>query len=285
MPTWTSTSSPSSRCARSGACGLPIAVGGGVVLAGVLRGEAPGIRVTSRAVSLAQLQHWDRVVNFREYQRLGDQVIDVLRDFTLVERSRSTKRFLDVAASTHLFGPPPPTSRKRLCSGATRSGYRFRWVSRARSIWQNCAAAAKPDGLIVALAGGEQEFLRPPPVELICRVPARAAEARLASAACARSVTWPRRRTLPATPARHRSRRQTQRACQQHRPGPDRVGDSHRVVGRCAGGTRFARCDARVGAHHLGISRRPSRRPVARRRLRRPCNDHRAAGDSPTFDR
>ena len=41
--------------------------------------------------------------HFREYQRLGDAVIDVLCDFTpLVERISIDEAFLDVAGSVHL---------------------------------------------------------------------------------------------------------------------------------------------------------------------------------------
>src|SRR5256885_12627020 len=45
--------------------------------------------------------------HFKEYQRLGDAVIETLRDFTpLVERISIDEAFLDVAGSVHLFGTP-----------------------------------------------------------------------------------------------------------------------------------------------------------------------------------
>ena len=45
--------------------------------------------------------------HFSRYQSLGDQVVEVFRDFTpLVERISIDEAFLDVAGSVHLFGSP-----------------------------------------------------------------------------------------------------------------------------------------------------------------------------------
>src|SRR4029450_6896823 len=45
--------------------------------------------------------------HFREYQRLADDVMDILHSVTpAVERISIDEAFLDVAGSTHLFGSP-----------------------------------------------------------------------------------------------------------------------------------------------------------------------------------
>ena len=89
--------------------GRPIAVGGGVVLAASYEAKAFGVPRGMPGWQARQLCPGLRFVggHFREYQRLADQVIDVLRDFTpLVERISIDEAFLDVTGSVHLFGPP-----------------------------------------------------------------------------------------------------------------------------------------------------------------------------------
>src|SRR6266851_3187043 len=94
--------------------GRPVAVGGGVVLAASYEAKAfgvdagmPGWRARRLCPGLAFVGG-----HFDEYQRLGDEVIDVLRDFTpLVERISIDEAFLDVAGSTHLFGNPAEIGR------------------------------------------------------------------------------------------------------------------------------------------------------------------------------
>src|SRR5687767_12679565 len=89
--------------------GKPIAVGGGVVLAASYEAKAFGVGAGMPGWRAHQLCPGLRFVggHFREYQRLGDEVIDVLRDFTpLVERISIDEAFLDVTGSTHLFGTP-----------------------------------------------------------------------------------------------------------------------------------------------------------------------------------
>src|SRR5262245_63233699 len=89
--------------------GRPVAVGEGVVLAASYEAKAYGVRAGMAGWRARQLCPGLRFVggHFRDYQRLGDQVIDVLRDFTpLVERISIDEAFLDVAGAMHLFGPP-----------------------------------------------------------------------------------------------------------------------------------------------------------------------------------
>src|ERR1700729_949049 len=90
--------------------GLPVAVGGGVVLAASYEAKAFGVRAGMVGWQARQLCPGLRGVgggHFRDYHRLGDRVIDLLRDFTpLVERISIDEAFLDVAGAVHLFGSP-----------------------------------------------------------------------------------------------------------------------------------------------------------------------------------
>src|SRR5581483_12021770 len=89
--------------------GRPIAVGGGVVLAASYEARRDGVHAGMPAWRARELCPALRFVggHFREYQRLGDQVVGVFHDFTpRVERISIDEAFLDVAGATHLFGPP-----------------------------------------------------------------------------------------------------------------------------------------------------------------------------------
>ena len=89
--------------------GIPIAVGGGVVLAASYEARAFGVTGGMSGRRARQLCPALRFVggHFHEYQRLGDQVMAVFRDFTpLVERISIDEAFLDVAGAITLFGSP-----------------------------------------------------------------------------------------------------------------------------------------------------------------------------------
>src|SRR5207237_3356057 len=106
---------------------------------------------------------------FREYQSLGDDVIDVLRDYTpLVERISIDEAFLDVAGSVHLFGPPgeiAATIRRRV---RTEVGLPVSvGVARTKHLAKVASQVAKPNGLVVVEPEREREFLAPLPVELM----------------------------------------------------------------------------------------------------------------------
>ena len=89
--------------------GKPIAVGGGVVLAASYEAKAYGVQGGMPGRKARELCPHLQFVggHFSEYQRLGDQVIDIVRDFTpLIERISIDEAFADVTGSTHLFGDP-----------------------------------------------------------------------------------------------------------------------------------------------------------------------------------
>jgi DNA polymerase-4 len=151
--------------------GLPIAVGGGVVLAASYEAKAFGVGAGMAGWRAAQLCPGLRFVggHFREYQRLADAVMDVFRDFTPhVERISIDEAFLDVAGAVHLFGPPAEIAtaiRRRVRDeiGLPVSV----GVASTKHLAKVASQVAKPDGLVVVDQGRELEFLAPLPVELI----------------------------------------------------------------------------------------------------------------------
>jgi DNA polymerase IV len=151
--------------------GQPIAVGGGVVLAASYEARAFGVRAGMAGWRARQLCPDLRFVegHHAQYQRLGDEVIGVLREFTpQVERISIDEAFADVAGSIHLFGSPSDIAagiRQRVRSelGLPVSV----GVARTKHLAKIASQVAKPDGLVVVDPDGERDFLRPLPVELM----------------------------------------------------------------------------------------------------------------------
>jgi DNA polymerase IV len=151
--------------------GKPIAVGGGVVLAASYEAKVLGVQAGMpgrRARELCpQLQFVGG--HFREYQRLGDEVIDVLRDFSpFVERISIDEAFVDVTGSVHLFGSPASIAaqireRVRAEIGLPVSV----GAATTKHLAKVASQVAKPDGVVVVEPGTEQAFLDPLPVRLL----------------------------------------------------------------------------------------------------------------------
>ncbi len=151
--------------------GKPIAVGGGVVLACSYEakrfGVASGMSGTEARRLCPILQFVDG--HFKEYQRLGDEVMAVLNDFTpMVQRISIDEAFVDVTGSVRLFGPPEVI--------ATRIRERVRdelglpisvGAARTKHLAKIASQVAKPDGLVVVQPHLEREFLHPLPVGLM----------------------------------------------------------------------------------------------------------------------
>jgi DNA polymerase-4 len=149
----------------------PIAVGSGVVLAASYEARGLGVRAGMPGWRARQLCPDLQFVggHFHDYQRLGDEVIDVLRDFTpLVERISIDEAFLDVAGVFHLFGSPGDIAvaiRRRVRDEiglAVSVG-----VARTKHLAKVASQVAKPDGLVVVDPDREAKFLEPLPVELM----------------------------------------------------------------------------------------------------------------------
>ena len=151
--------------------GIPMAVGGGVVLAASYEARAFGVRGGMSGFKARKLCPSLRFVggHFREYRRLADLVMAVFDDFTpLVERISIDEAFLDVAGAVHLFGPPAQIAtaiRRRVRDeiGLPVSV----GVARTKHLAKVASQVAKPDGLVVVEPDREGEFLRPLPVELM----------------------------------------------------------------------------------------------------------------------
>jgi DNA polymerase IV len=159
----------------------PMAVGGGVVLAASYEARSFGVSAGMPGWRARQLCPGLIFVpgHFREYQRLGDQVIEILGAFTpVVERISIDEAFLDVAGAVHMFGPPATIA------AAIRDRVRGEiglplsvGVARTKHLAKVASQVAKPDGLVVVPAGGERTFLEPLPVGLVWGVgPVRQAQ-------------------------------------------------------------------------------------------------------------
>jgi DNA polymerase IV len=163
----------------------PMAVGGGVVLAASYEARAFGVRAGMPGRTARRLCP-DLIFvdgHFRQYQRLGDEVMAVFADFTpQVERVSIDEAFLDVAGAVHLFGAPPAiaaTIRERVRAEiglALSIG-----VAGTKHLAKIASQVAKPDGLVVVDPGRERAFLDPLPVELLWGV-GPASHARLGAA-------------------------------------------------------------------------------------------------------
>jgi DNA polymerase IV len=151
--------------------GLPIAVGGGVVLAASYEAKAFGVRGGMPGRQARRICPQLRFVpgHFSEYQRLADEVFAICEEFTpVVERVSIDEAFIDVAGSTHLFGPAPDIAaviRRRVSDeiGLPLSI----GVARTKHLAKIASQVAKPDGLVVVEPERETEFLHPLPVGLI----------------------------------------------------------------------------------------------------------------------
>jgi DNA polymerase-4 len=151
--------------------GLPVAVGGGVVLAASYEAKRCGVRAGMPGWRASRLCPGIRFVggHFDEYRRLGDQVVDIFRDFTpFVERISIDEAFLEVRGTVHLFGAPAEMA------GAIRRRVRDEaglpvsvGVARTKHLAKVASQAAKPDGLLIVPPDREAAFLHPLPVEML----------------------------------------------------------------------------------------------------------------------
>jgi DNA polymerase IV len=151
--------------------GRPIAVGAGVVLAASYEARSFGVSAGMPGWRARQLCPGLTFVagHFREYQRLGDQVIEILGDFTpVVERISIDEAFLDVRGAIHLFGPAPAIAAEIRCRVRDQIGLPLSvGVARTKHLAKVASQVAKPDGLVVVPPDGERDFLEHLPVGLI----------------------------------------------------------------------------------------------------------------------
>ena len=167
--------------------GKPISVGGsargGVVLAASYEARAFGVRGGMPGWQARRLCPALQFVggHFHEYQRLADEVMDVLYDVTpAIERISIDEAFLDVSGSTHLFGPPATIATLLRRRVREEVGLPISiGAARTKHLAKVASQVAKPDGLVVVEPEGERAFLDPLPVRLMWGV-GPVAEQRLA---------------------------------------------------------------------------------------------------------
>ena len=151
--------------------GKPIAVGGGVVLAASYEAKAFGVRGGMPGRRARELCPQLRFVggHFKEYQRLGDAAIDVVRDFTpLIERISIDEAFAEVAGSVHLFGSPASMARTIRSRVRDEVGLPISvGVARTKHLAKIASQVAKPDGMVVVEPETELDFLHDLPVALM----------------------------------------------------------------------------------------------------------------------
>jgi DNA polymerase IV len=155
--------------------GRPIAVGGsdrgGVVLAASYEAKAFGVHGGMAGWQARQLCPRIRFVrgHFTEYQRLADDVMDILHGVTpAVERISIDEAFLDVTGSTHLFGPPAEIAARLRARVRREVGLPISiGAARTKHLAKVASQVAKPDGLVVVEPAAERAFLDPLPVGLM----------------------------------------------------------------------------------------------------------------------
>jgi DNA polymerase-4 len=151
--------------------GKPIAVGGGVVLAASYEAKAFGVQGGMSGWRARQLCPGLQFVggHFTDYQRLGDDVMGILYDFTpIVERISIDEAFLDVTGSLHLFGAPLDIARQLRRRVREEVGLPISvGAATTKHLAKVASQVAKPDGVVVVDPGREHEFLAPLPVELL----------------------------------------------------------------------------------------------------------------------
>jgi DNA polymerase-4 len=153
----------------------PFAVGGsdpgGVVVAASYEAKAFGVHGGMAGWQARQLCPRIRFVRgrFTEYQRLADDVMDILRAVTpAVERISIDEAFLDVTGSTHLFGSPAEIGATLRARVRREVGLPISiGAARTKHLAKVASQVAKPDGLVVVEPERERAFLDPLPVGLM----------------------------------------------------------------------------------------------------------------------
>jgi DNA polymerase-4 len=107
--------------------------------------------------------------HFSEYQRLGDQVMAVLGDFTpLVQRISIDEAFLDITGSVRLFGAADVVGKRIRDRVREEIGLPISvGAARTKHLAKIASQVAKPDGLVVVDPADERSFLDPLPVGLV----------------------------------------------------------------------------------------------------------------------
>ena len=107
--------------------------------------------------------------HFSEYQRLADDVMTIIGNFTpLVQRISIDEAFLDVSGATHLFGSPHTIGVEIRRRVSDEIGLPLSiGAARTKHLAKIASQVAKPNGLVVVDPAREREFLNPLSVGLV----------------------------------------------------------------------------------------------------------------------
>jgi DNA polymerase-4 len=149
--------------------GLPVIVGGGVVLAASYEAKAFGVHSAMGARQARRLCPHARVVppRMNAYSEASEAVFEIFRDTTpLVEPLSIDEAFLDVGGLSRVSGTPVEIADTLRRNVRDRVGLAITvGVARTKFLAKVASGIGKPDGLLVVPTGGELAFLHPLPVE------------------------------------------------------------------------------------------------------------------------
>ena len=148
--------------------GLPVIVGGGVVLAASYEAKARGVRTAMGGAQARRLCPDAVVVEPRmsAYTEASRRVFEVFEQTTpLVEGLSIDEAFLDVGGLRRIAGAPADIAVRLRREVRERVGLPITvGVARTKFLAKVASAVGKPDGLLVVPPDGELDFLHPLPV-------------------------------------------------------------------------------------------------------------------------
>lgn len=149
--------------------GIPMAVGGGVVLAASYEARAFGVRAPMSVTEARRLCPQLKIVDghFDRYMDFSDRVMTIIDDFTpVVEQISVDEAFLDVLGTTHLLGTPREIGREIRRRVKEEVGLPISiGIATTKFLAKIASARAKPDGMVTVWPSVELDFLHSLPVE------------------------------------------------------------------------------------------------------------------------
>jgi DNA polymerase IV len=149
--------------------GVPVIVGGGVVLAASYEAKARGVRTAMGGAQARRLCPHAVVVSprFEAYTQASKDVFALFRDTTpLVEGLSIDEAFLDVRGLRRISGTPVQIAERLRARVRDEVGLPITvGVARTKFLAKVASGVAKPDGLLAVPPGGELAFLHALPVQ------------------------------------------------------------------------------------------------------------------------
>jgi DNA polymerase-4 len=159
--------------------GLPVIVGGGVVLAASYEAKAYGVRTAMGGRQARQLCPAAIVVPPRmsAYSQASHDVFEVFRDTSpLVEPLSVDEAFLDVSGLARVSGTPVQIAARLRAQVRDQVGLPITvGIARTKFLAKVASQEAKPDGLLLVPPDRELAFLHPLPVRRLWGVGAKTA--------------------------------------------------------------------------------------------------------------